>query len=244
MYRHNIHIEGESRCNSRPAVLTNARLGRGRRCAGPRRARDRGRPDRLGRRDADLPAAYRAAADRPARAAWSRPPDRLPHPSGPRRPPRARVRDAARRARATRRSRAPAAASSRPSRRRGRRARTTCWPRRCRARCAAGRGRGDLSRSSRATGSMSRPNSHAARRPPAGGRCARSASHQLPRRPCGARRIRGRADAYLDEVCLPALRAAHAEGLVDAVDGFCEGIAFTPPRSSASSTARARWACR
>ncbi|UWR31027.1 imidazolonepropionase [Sulfitobacter sp. W002] len=38
----------------------------------------------------------------------------------------------------------------------------------------------------------------------------------------------GRADAYIDEVCLPALRAAHAEGLVDAVDGFCEGIAFQP----------------
>lgn len=38
----------------------------------------------------------------------------------------------------------------------------------------------------------------------------------------------GRADAYLDEVCLPALRAAAAEGLVDAVDGFCEGIAFSP----------------
>ena len=37
-----------------------------------------------------------------------------------------------------------------------------------------------------------------------------------------------RADAYIDEVCLPALRAAHAEGLVDAVDGFCEGIAFSP----------------
>ena len=37
----------------------------------------------------------------------------------------------------------------------------------------------------------------------------------------------GRADAYLDEVCVPALRAAHAEGLVDAVDGFCEGIAFS-----------------
>ena len=35
-------------------------------------------------------------------------------------------------------------------------------------------------------------------------------------------------DAYLDEVCLPALEAAHAEGLVDAVDGFCEGIAFAP----------------
>ena len=34
------------------------------------------------------------------------------------------------------------------------------------------------------------------------------------------------ADVYIDEVCLPALEAAHAEGLVDAVDGFCEGIAF------------------
>jgi imidazolonepropionase len=37
-----------------------------------------------------------------------------------------------------------------------------------------------------------------------------------------------RADAYIDAVCLPALDAAHAEGLADAVDGFCEGIAFTP----------------
>ena len=37
---------------------------------------------------------------------------------------------------------------------------------------------------------------------------------------------KGRPDAYIDEVCIPALRTAHAEGLVDAVDGFCEGIAF------------------
>ena len=37
---------------------------------------------------------------------------------------------------------------------------------------------------------------------------------------------KGRDDAYIDDVCIPALRAAHAEGLVDAVDGFCEGIAF------------------
>ncbi len=36
----------------------------------------------------------------------------------------------------------------------------------------------------------------------------------------------GRADAYIDEVAIPALEAAHAEGLADAVDGFCEGIAF------------------
>ncbi len=38
----------------------------------------------------------------------------------------------------------------------------------------------------------------------------------------------GRADAYIDEVCIPTLRAAHAEGVVDAVDAFCEGIAFSP----------------
>lgn len=34
------------------------------------------------------------------------------------------------------------------------------------------------------------------------------------------------ADTYIDTVCLPTLEAAHTEGLVDAVDGFCEGIAF------------------
>ena len=38
----------------------------------------------------------------------------------------------------------------------------------------------------------------------------------------------GRAEAYIQEICLPTLQAAHAEGLVDAVDGFCEGIAFLP----------------
>lgn len=38
----------------------------------------------------------------------------------------------------------------------------------------------------------------------------------------------GRADAYIDDICVPTLETAHAEGLVDAVDGFCEGIAFSP----------------
>lgn len=37
-----------------------------------------------------------------------------------------------------------------------------------------------------------------------------------------------RPDAYIDEVCLPALTKAAEEGLVDAVDGFCEGIGFSP----------------
>lgn len=39
---------------------------------------------------------------------------------------------------------------------------------------------------------------------------------------------KGRADDYLAEVAIPSLHAAHAEGLVDAVDAFCEGIAFSP----------------
>ena len=38
----------------------------------------------------------------------------------------------------------------------------------------------------------------------------------------------GNPDHYLDAVCLPGLEQAHMEGLVDAVDGFCEGIAFQP----------------
>jgi imidazolonepropionase len=38
---------------------------------------------------------------------------------------------------------------------------------------------------------------------------------------------RGRAKAYIVEVALPSLRAAHAERLVDAVDAFCETIAFS-----------------
>ncbi len=40
--------------------------------------------------------------------------------------------------------------------------------------------------------------------------------------------FKDRADEYIDQICIPTLRAAHAENLVDAVDGFCEGIAFSP----------------
>ena len=35
-------------------------------------------------------------------------------------------------------------------------------------------------------------------------------------------------EGYIDEVCLSQLPAVHGEGLADAVDGFCETIAFTP----------------
>ncbi len=40
--------------------------------------------------------------------------------------------------------------------------------------------------------------------------------------------FKGQADKYIDDVCIPTLLAAHTEGLIDAVDGFCEGIAFDP----------------
>lgn len=40
---------------------------------------------------------------------------------------------------------------------------------------------------------------------------------------------RGRSQAYLEEVAIPGLRQATEAGLVDAVDGFCEGIAFSAP---------------
>lgn len=39
---------------------------------------------------------------------------------------------------------------------------------------------------------------------------------------------KGRNGDYMTDVVLPGLTAAHAENLVDAVDGFCEGIAYSP----------------
>lgn len=38
---------------------------------------------------------------------------------------------------------------------------------------------------------------------------------------------KGRNGDYIADVVLPGLEQAHAQGLVDAVDGFCEGIAFS-----------------
>jgi imidazolonepropionase len=47
------------------------------------------------------------------------------------------------------------------------------------------------------------------------------AAHALPPE------FEGRADAYVDAICSDWLPRWHAEGLVDAVDAFCERIAFT-----------------
>lgn len=37
-----------------------------------------------------------------------------------------------------------------------------------------------------------------------------------------------RADEYIDEIAIPGLQQGVKEGLIDAVDGFCEDIAFSP----------------
>ena len=47
------------------------------------------------------------------------------------------------------------------------------------------------------------------------------AAHALPVE------YKGRADAYISDVVLPGMKAGKDEGLIDAVDGFCEGIAFS-----------------
>jgi imidazolonepropionase len=39
---------------------------------------------------------------------------------------------------------------------------------------------------------------------------------------------RGRNEAFITDVVIPGLIAGAKEGLIDAVDGFCEGIAFSP----------------
>jgi imidazolonepropionase len=48
------------------------------------------------------------------------------------------------------------------------------------------------------------------------------AAHALPPE------YRNDRDAYIREVVIAGMEAAHAEGLIDAVDGFCESIAFSP----------------
>jgi imidazolonepropionase len=50
-------------------------------------------------------------------------------------------------------------------------------------------------------------------------------AHALPEE------YKGRADAYIDFVCSDVLPEAKKQGLVDAVDAFCERIAFTPEQT-------------
>ena len=51
------------------------------------------------------------------------------------------------------------------------------------------------------------------------------AAHALPPE------FKDRADAYIDAICDEILPAIAREGLADAVDAFCERIAFTPAQT-------------
>lgn len=53
-------------------------------------------------------------------------------------------------------------------------------------------------------------------------RCSFLGAHAVPSE------YAGRPEAYIEEICIPTLHIAYEEGVVDAVDGFCEGIAFAP----------------
>ena len=100
------------------------------------------------------------------------------------------------------------------------------------------------SRSSPATASTARPSCACCGWRGASARRGRFAVGRASSARTRCRRART-ADAYIDEVCIPALRAAQAEGLVDAVDGFCEGIAFQPAADRAGLRTRRRsWGCR
>ena len=54
----------------------------------------------------------------------------------------------------------------------------------------------------------------------------------------------GDADGYLDARLPADARRGRGGGLADAVDGFCEGIAFSPAQMAACSTGRGRTGCR
>ena len=135
------------------------------------------------------------------------------------------------RARATKTSRAPAAASAPPWRRRARPATTTLFGSPRRALRADGRGRDDA----RDQVGL-RPD--AARR---GALPARGAPprRELPASPCAPpasprTRCRPNTRAAPTTTSTPScawLPALHAEGLVDAVDAFCDRIAFTPAQT-------------
>ncbi len=66
---------------------------------------------------------------------------------------------------------------------------------------------------------------------------------QLPRRPCdaaGRGRTRRPTSTGYAATCCPLAAA----GLADAVDAFCEGIAFSPAQVSRVFAAARRWGCR
>ena len=81
-----------------------------------------------------------------------------------------------------------------------------------------------------------------ARRAPARGLRAVTVADDVPRRPRAAARSRGDKDAYIDAVCDEMLPALAAEGLVDAVDAFCEDDRLLAGADAAACSTRPRGA--
>jgi imidazolonepropionase len=63
-------------------------------------------------------------------------------------------------------------------------------------------------------------------------------AHALPPEADGDR------DGYIAHLCEAMLPALAAEGLVDAVDAFCEGIAFSPAQTRRVFAAARALGCR
>ena len=135
------------------------------------------------------------------------------------------------RARATRTSPAPAAASSRPCARRAPPTRTNCCGNRCRARARCSPTARPRSRSSPATASTSTTSARccASRAGSATRSASRCAPPTSPRTRC--RRSSPAAPTTTSTRSVEWLPRLHAEGLVDAVDAFCEGIGFSPAQT-------------
>lgn len=58
------------------------------------------------------------------------------------------------------------------------------------------------------------------------------------------RKYAGDRAGYIRDVVIAGMEAGHAEDLIDAVDGFCEGIAFRATRWRRSLIMPGGWACR
>ena len=164
---------------------------------------------------------------RPRRRAGHAGPDRLPHPPGLRRPARARVRAAAAR-RELRRHRARRRRHPLHRGRHARRQRRRAVRRRAAQRALALMAEGVTTIEIKSGYGLDRDDEarclRVARR--LGARAAADGAHHLPRRARAAAGVR-RPRRRLHRRRLQLAAALHAEGLVDAVDAFCERIGFT-----------------
>ena len=195
------------------------------------------------RRPAGRPAARRRA--RPGRRAGHAGPGRLPHPPRLRRPARAPSSSCACRAPATRRSPAPAAASAPPWRPRAPPATTQLFASAPRARADAdGRGRDHARDQVRLRPERRTRGALPARRAAARPRAAADGAHHLPVGATRCRRSSTAAPTTTSPPSAPGCRRCTPQGLVDAVDAFCERIAFTPAQTRRVFDAARAWACR